>query len=81
MKWLPLEEWWYNTTFHTFTKMNPFETLYGYPTLSISLFLQDKSTVQAIPYIYGIYLDFFHRYFLLLHTELSICKGGANRIG
>jgi hypothetical protein len=48
MKWLPLEEWWYNTTYHTSTKMSPFEALYGYPTPSISYFLQDKSKVHAI---------------------------------
>jgi hypothetical protein len=39
VKWLPLAEWWYNTTYHTSTKMSPFESLYGYPTPSISYFL------------------------------------------
>lgn len=28
-KWLPLAEWWYNTTFHTATGMSPFKALYG----------------------------------------------------
>jgi hypothetical protein len=28
-KWLPLAEWWYNTSFHTATKMTPFMELYG----------------------------------------------------
>ncbi|XP_076945961.1 uncharacterized protein LOC143617214 [Bidens hawaiensis] len=31
VKWLPLAEWWYNTTFHLAIKMTPFEALYGYP--------------------------------------------------
>lgn len=30
-KWLPLAEWWYNTTFHTATKSSPFEIIYGQP--------------------------------------------------
>jgi hypothetical protein len=29
VKWLTLEEWWYNTSFHTATKMTPFMALYG----------------------------------------------------
>ena len=29
VKWLPLAEWWYNTSFHTPTKMTPFMALYG----------------------------------------------------
>ena len=48
MKFLRLVEWWYNTTYHTYTKMSPFEFLYGYPTPSISYFLQDHYKVEAI---------------------------------
>jgi hypothetical protein len=38
-KWLPLKEWWYNTSFHTATKMTPFMALYGYhpPSITSSL--------------------------------------------
>jgi hypothetical protein len=27
--WLPLVEWWYNTSYHTTTHMTPFEVVYG----------------------------------------------------
>lgn len=30
-KWLPLAEWWYNTTFHSSAKSTPFEIVYGQP--------------------------------------------------
>ena len=36
VKWLPLAEWWYNTSFHTAAKMTPFMALYGYHPLSIT---------------------------------------------
>jgi len=35
VKWLPLVEWWYNTSFHTIEKMAPFMELYGYHLLPI----------------------------------------------
>jgi hypothetical protein len=38
IKWLPLVEWWYNTTYHTTSHMSPFESLCGYPTSSITSF-------------------------------------------
>jgi hypothetical protein len=28
-QWLPLAQWWYNTSYHTTTHMNPFEAVYG----------------------------------------------------
>ena len=46
VKWLPLAEWWYNTSFHTATKMTPFMALYGYHPPSITSSLREK--VQAM---------------------------------
>jgi hypothetical protein len=28
-QWLPLAEWWYNTSYHIATRMTPFEAVYG----------------------------------------------------
>jgi hypothetical protein len=38
-KWIPLAEWWYNTSFHNETKMTPFMAIYGYhpPSINSSL--------------------------------------------
>jgi hypothetical protein len=49
-KWLPLEEWCYNTYFHTATKMTPFMALYGYNPPSITSSLKEKSKVQEVEY-------------------------------
>jgi retron-type reverse transcriptase len=47
-KWLPLEKWWYNTSFHTTTKMTPFMALYGYHPPSITYSLKENSKVKAV---------------------------------
>ena len=60
-EWLPLAEWWYNTTYHTAIKMTPFEVLYGYPPPMLALgpyqtiknaavesYLTERKKVEAI---------------------------------
>ena len=44
VKWLPLAKWWYNTSFHTATKMIPF----GYHPPSIKSYLRENSKIQAV---------------------------------
>ena len=48
VKWLPLAEWWYNTYFHTATKITSFVALYGYHPSSMTTYLRENSRVQAI---------------------------------
>jgi transposase InsO family protein len=47
-KWLPLAEWWYNTSFYTTTKITPFMEFYGYHPPSITSSLKEKSKVQSV---------------------------------
>ena len=49
-QWLPLAEWWYNTSFHTTTKMTPFMALSRYQPPSITAYLRENSKVQASKY-------------------------------
>jgi hypothetical protein len=42
LKWLPLVEWWHNTSFHNATKMTLFMALYGYHPPSINSSLKEK---------------------------------------
>jgi len=53
VKWLPLAEWWYNTSFHTATKMTPFMALYGYQPPSVTSYLRENSKVQVVGHHIG----------------------------
>jgi hypothetical protein len=48
LNWFALEEWCYNTSFHTAKKMTPFMALYGYHPPSITSSLKEKSKVQGV---------------------------------
>ena len=50
VKWLPIPEWWYNTSFHTAAKMTPFMALYRYHPPCITYYLRENSRVQAVEY-------------------------------
>jgi hypothetical protein len=47
-QWLPLAEWWYNTSYHTTTCMTPFEVVYGHKPPSILSYLSGTSKVQVV---------------------------------
>jgi hypothetical protein len=47
-QWLPLAEWWYNTSYHTTTCMTPFEVVYGQKPPSVFSYLPGVSKVQAV---------------------------------
>ena len=44
----PLDEWWYNNSFHTAEKMTPFMALYGYHPPSITSSLRENSEIQEM---------------------------------
>jgi len=47
--WLPLAEWWYNTSHHSSTGYTPFEVVYGYaPPSLLSYVLGDKRRMLHI---------------------------------
>jgi hypothetical protein len=47
-QWLPLAEWWYNTSYHTTTRMPPFEVIYGQKPPSFLSYLPGASKVQVV---------------------------------
>nr|KYP74691.1 Retrotransposable element Tf2 [Cajanus cajan] len=49
-KHLSSTELWYNTKFHTTTKMSRFEALYGYPPSMPNVAMQDDSLVKVVAY-------------------------------
>jgi hypothetical protein len=47
-QWLQLAEWWYNTSYHTTTRMNPFEVVYEQNPPSVLSYFPGVSKVQAV---------------------------------
>ena len=47
-KWLPLAEWWYNTTFHSAIQTTPYEVVYGQPPPIHLHYLPGESKVQLV---------------------------------
>jgi hypothetical protein len=47
-QWIPLAEWWYNTTYHGGTKMTPYEAVYGQNPLLVASYVPGTSKVHAV---------------------------------
>jgi len=51
-RWLPLVEWWYNTNYHSSTKMTPYEIVYGFPPpIHIPYFPRDSAIASVDEYL------------------------------
>ena len=48
VRWLPLAEWWYNTSYHSASKMTPYEVVYGQATPIVTSYIVGTSKVQAV---------------------------------
>ena len=46
-QWLPLDKCWYNTSYHTTTRMTPFEVVYGQNPPSVISYLPGTLKVQV----------------------------------
>ena len=46
--WLPLAEFWFNTNFHSSTKVTPFVALYGYPPPRLLDYIPGTTSVEAV---------------------------------
>jgi hypothetical protein len=56
-QWLPLVEWWYNTSYHTTTSMTPFEVVYGQNTPSVLSYMSGVSKVQVVDQTLTVHKD------------------------
>ncbi|GKC84606.1 retrotransposable element Tf2 [Tanacetum coccineum] len=48
MQWLSLAEYWYNTNFHSFTHITPFEAVYGQPPPTYVPYESGDSLVEYV---------------------------------
>jgi RNase H-like domain found in reverse transcriptase/Reverse transcriptase (RNA-dependent DNA polymerase)/Integrase zinc binding domain len=46
--WLPLTQWWYNSTYHRSLQTSPFQALFGYPPPQLPLGHPPRSQIEAI---------------------------------
>ncbi|KAL9416570.1 hypothetical protein AB3S75_039709 [Citrus x aurantiifolia] len=47
-KWLPLTEWWYDTSFHFSSKMTPFEVVYGKEPPTYTTYIPGETFVAFV---------------------------------
>ena len=46
--WLPLAEFWFNSSFHTSLQLTPFEALYGFPPPKLQGYVPGTTRVDAL---------------------------------
>lgn len=47
-KWLPVAEWWYNTTYHSASHLTPYEVVYNQPSPIHIPYLPGESSVDTV---------------------------------
>ncbi|XP_047261806.1 uncharacterized protein LOC124895417 [Capsicum annuum] len=47
-QWLPLAEWWYNTTYHTVTHLTPYEVVYGQKPPPLLPYMPFDSALETV---------------------------------
>ena len=75
VKWLPLAEWWYTTSFHTGEKMASFMALYGYHPPSITSYLRDNTKIQAVED----HIEHQQQVLQLLKDNLTLAQNGMKQ--
>jgi len=50
VEWLPLAEFWFNTNFHSSTKLTPFEALFGYPSPKLLDYIPSTTKVDSVDF-------------------------------
>ena len=48
VEWLPLAKFWFNTNYHTATKVTPFEALYGFQTPKLLDYIPGLTKAAAV---------------------------------
>ena len=59
-KWLPLAEWWYNTSYRTASKMTPYEAVYVQAPPVLLPYTPSSSPVQAVDAVLRILRENLH---------------------
>ena len=78
-QWLPLVEWWYNTSYHTITHKIPFEVVYGHNTPSILSYFPGVSKVWVVDQTLTVWEAIIHTLKENLVMEQNHMKQQANQ--
>lgn len=49
--WLYLAEFWFNTNYHSATKLTPYRTVYGFPLPRLMDYILGTTQVVAVDYL------------------------------